>query len=166
MQLKTKAKLSSLAPLSTSQLREKYAEIFGEPTRSQNRRWILRRIAWRLQSLDEGSLSSRALKRARELACEQDLRLRAPAAGFGQSDEHDIVASLDVPQSIREGRDPRLPLPGQVIPRKYKGRTHLITVLTGGFEYQGKVYRSLSAIARAITGSNWNGYKFFNLIKD
>lgn len=162
MELKTKERLAGIRKMTTNQMREKYVEIFNEQTRSCNRQWMLRRIAWRLQSLDEGSLSSRGIRRARELACEQDIRVIPPSA---RASKLPVDRSLSVPQSFNT-RDPRLPLPGQVISRKYKGYAYLVTVLHNGFEFDGKVYRSLSAIARAITGSCWNGYYFFNLTKD
>ena len=56
-------------------------------------------------------------------------------------------------------------MPGAVLAREYKGRTVLVTVLPKGFEYEGEVYRSLSAVAHAVTGTHWNGYHFFNLVK-
>ena len=58
-------------------------------------------------------------------------------------------------------RDRRLPIPGAMIKKEYKGRPLEIKVLEKGFEYEGKIYRSLSAIAKAITGIHWNGYLFF-----
>jgi hypothetical protein len=56
-------------------------------------------------------------------------------------------------------------MPGAVLKRDYKGQTVIVTVLANGFEYNGKVYRSLSAVARAVTGTHWNGYHFFGLLK-
>jgi hypothetical protein len=56
-----------------------------------------------------------------------------------------------------------LPVPATVLTREYRGKTVLVTVLDRGFEYEGVVYRSLSAVARAVTGSHWNGYGFFGL---
>jgi hypothetical protein len=63
-------------------------------------------------------------------------------------------------------RDQRLPLPGTVLTRDYKGQTVQIRVLENGFEYDGEVYRSLSAVAKAITGTHTNGYLFFRLRKE
>jgi len=60
-------------------------------------------------------------------------------------------------------RDRRLPIPGTVISKVYKGTIIDVKALDKGFEYAGKVYRSLSAIARAVTGQHWNGYLFFCL---
>jgi hypothetical protein len=63
----------------------------------------------------------------------------------------------------RKPRDPRLPAPGAVIHKYYKGRNCLVTVLDKGFEYEGACHKSLSAVANEITGSHWNGFEFFGL---
>jgi hypothetical protein len=57
----------------------------------------------------------------------------------------------------------RLPLPGTLITRQYKGRQIQVKVVADGFEFEGEFYKSLSAVAKKITGSHWNGFKFFNL---
>jgi hypothetical protein len=67
--------------------------------------------------------------------------------------------------TLRISADRRLPMPGTVLTRQYKGRTVVVTILPNGFEYEGKVYRSLSAVATAVTGTHWNGYHFFNLLQ-
>lgn len=59
--------------------------------------------------------------------------------------------------------DPRLPTPGNVITRTYKGHEIIVKVLKDGFEFQGRIYRSLTAIADEVTGSHWSGYRFFGL---
>jgi hypothetical protein len=66
---------------------------------------------------------------------------------------------------ISPGRDERVPPPGAVLVRVFKGCEHRVTVRANGFEYAGEVYRSLSAVAHAISGSHWNGYHFFGLGK-
>src|SRR5438034_806350 len=62
-------------------------------------------------------------------------------------------------------RDPRLPSPGTVLTRPYRGRTIAVTVLESGFEYEGRRFDSLTAVAKAVTGSHWNGLEFFGLTK-
>jgi Protein of unknown function (DUF2924) len=62
--------------------------------------------------------------------------------------------------------DRRLPLPGSVLARIYKGETLVVKVLSAGFEYEGEFYKSLSAVAKKITGSHCNGYLFFSLIEE
>ena len=68
-------------------------------------------------------------------------------------------------EHIDGNRDIRLPMPGTRLKRKYKGHVYEVEVLDKGFAYDGEVYRSLSAIAQAITGSHWNGYLFFGIDK-
>ncbi len=63
-------------------------------------------------------------------------------------------------------RDSRIPPPGTVLTREYRGQTLRVTILDRGFEYDGKVYRSLTAIAQAVTGTHWNGLAFFGLVGD
>ena len=66
---------------------------------------------------------------------------------------------------FRPSHDRRLPLPGSILTRRYKGRTVAVTVLDQGFDYQGEIYRSLTAVAKAVTGTHWNGYHFFRLAR-
>jgi hypothetical protein len=135
-------------------LRQRYAEVFGEyPPRTGNKIWLLRRILWRLQALAEGDLSERAKRQAALLANDADLRLAPPRAAMGT-----VITSLDRPH------DPRLPPIGTVVNRRYKGRHHTVQILASGFLYQDATYRSLSAVAKAITGSHCNGYLFFRLL--
>jgi hypothetical protein len=152
--------ISELESMTARELRERYAEVFGEPSRSGNRRWLVRRIAWRLQALAEGGLSERARRRAEELARDEDLRARPP---------RDRGPALGVNLATVSGRlvrrDARLPIPGTVLTRDFKGQRYRVLVLNDGFEYDGEVYRSLSAAAHAISGSHWNGYLFFGLTK-
>lgn len=145
-------------------LKERYTEVFGEACRSGNRRFLVRRIAWRLQAIREGGLSERALKRAAELADDADMRVRPPkgaivepAASRGAS----RPARADVAPIT--ARDPRLPRAGTVLKRSYKGRGLVVKVLDEGFEFEGERYRSLTAVARKVTGTGWNGMHFFGL---
>jgi Protein of unknown function (DUF2924) len=147
------AELSALERLSVAQLRGRCAELFGEATRASNRVWLVRRIAWRLQALAEGDLTARARQRAAELACDADLRLLPPRAA---------IASPG-PMSTPRRADPRIPCAGTLLTRRYKGAVLQIRVLERGFAYDGRVFTSLSAVARAITGSHCNGLLFFRL---
>jgi len=152
-------RVAALKRMTAGELREEYVRVFGEESRSGNRQFLWKRIAWRLQELDEGGLSERAKRRARELARDADLRFRAPKGVF---DAKPAVAT----GKLRTTHDRRLPMPGAVITREYRGRTITVTVLEDGFEHDGEVYRSLTAIAKAVTGSHWNGYHFFGLGKN
>jgi hypothetical protein len=147
--------LVALERMTASQLQARYAEVFGEPSRSGNRQWLLRRVAWRIQALAEGGLSERARQRAAELARDADVRVVPPRAGNG-------LGRPTSPTSLRLTANG--PAPGTVLTRVYHGVEHRVTVLPDGFEYNGMRYRSLSAIASAITGSHWNGRLFFGLV--
>lgn len=158
--------VAALEKMSVGQLRERYAEVFGEAARSGNRQWLLRRVAWRIQALAEGDLASRAIEHARrragELARDADLRLRPPNGPVTPALVHGGVASAPMPIH----RDERVPPPGTILTRQFKGVVHRVAILPNGFEYDGEVYRSLSAVAHTITGSHWNGMLFFGLTKN
>jgi hypothetical protein len=148
--------VAALERLTVGRLRQRYAEVFGEPTRTSNRVWLVRRIAWRLQANAEGGLDERARRRAAELANDADLRVTAPKRSAGQAE----------PEADRERlavSDPRLPPAGTVLARPYKGEVLRVTVRPEGFEFRDEVYRSLSAVAKAATGMHCNGFAFFGL---
>jgi hypothetical protein len=130
-----------------------------EETRSNHKQFLFRRIAWRLQALAEGGLSERAKRRALEIANDADLRIRAPKTAFRgntmQPEERTATTCFNT------GRDPRLPVPGTLLTRRFKGRTVAVEVLEDGFRYDGTVYKSLTAIANLVTGAKWNGFEFF-----
>ena len=153
------AEIEHLRTLKTGASRARYQELFGAATHSSNKQFLFRRIAWRLQARAEGDLTERVLRRAAEIADEADLRLRAPRS---------FVAELSPePRRItaprRPSRDWRLPPVGTTLTRQYRGQTVLVLIREDGFEYQGRPYRSLSAIARQVTGTRWNGLAFFGL---
>jgi hypothetical protein len=150
------ATTKALGNLTVPELKRRYAEVFGEPTRTNHKQYLVKRIVWRMQALREGGLSERARRRALELADDAEIRLSAPRAtarGPGTT----VAAAFDA------GRPASFPKPGAVIRRAYKGRAVVVRVLPRGFEYEGEVYRSLTAIARKITGAHWNGVSFFGL---
>lgn len=151
--------ISRLPNMSPKQLRAKYLEVFGEPTRSGNKQHLVKRVAWRMQALAEGDLSERARRRATELACDADVRTTRPKPPPPSPDGSGLTKTVKAVFSD----DDRLPVPGTEITREYKGRMLRITVMPNGFEYEGEVYRSLSAVAKAITGTHANGYQFFRL---
>ena len=158
--------IAALQAMTVKELREKHAEVFGDPTRSGHRQYLVRRIAWRIQSLAEGDLSERARRRAMQLARDQDIRTTMPRGhAVPVPNTPEDASERTKIEQISIASDDRLPLPGNVLDRKYKGKTHIVTVLTRGFEYDGEVYRTLSAVAKAITGTHWNGYHFFKLGK-
>jgi hypothetical protein len=157
MRINVAKEVAHLGKLGTADLRARYAEVFGEPTRSGNRPWLVKRIAWRLQALAEGGLSDRARQRAEELARDADLRLRPPAEiATGR-----FARATPTPCTIPFKADQRVPAPGTILTRRYKGEDLRVQVLADGFEYDGQVYGSLSAVAKAVTGTHCNGYHFF-----
>jgi len=153
--------IAALGRLSLADLRHRYAELFGEPARSCHKPHLVRRIAWRLQALAEGGLSERARHRADELAHEADLRLTAPRPTAADATTQAALRAA----SVAGTADERLPRPGTILTRKYKGTLLRVQVLPQGFEFAGTRYRSLSAVAKAITGSHCNGFLFFRLAR-
>jgi hypothetical protein len=151
--------IESLRRASMTDLRKKYREVFQDETRCTHREHLFRRIAWRLQALAEGDLSERARERAKEIAQDSDLRINAPRDFFTVGGEQ-VQTTRD---QNRRQQDRRLPLPGALLNRKWKGHSVLVEVLAKGFRYENRHYSSLSAIATEITGTRWNGLAFFGL---
>jgi hypothetical protein len=148
--------IEGLRRLTVGGLRAKYLEVFGEESRSNHKDFLFRRIAWRIQANAEGGLSERARRRALEIANDADLRVSAPKTGTSHNVAHRTTVG-----AINGARDKRLPEPGTLLTREFKGQTFVVKVLADGFEYEGRAYRSLSAIAGEITGTRWNGFLFF-----
>jgi Protein of unknown function (DUF2924) len=150
--------VAALQRLTTKELRDRYAELFGEQTHANNKAWLVKRLAWRLQARAEGGLSERALRRAAELADDADLRLSPPRPQLPMAAPGHTASA-----PFKNSADYRLPLPGTTINRAYKNKNLQVHVLQQGFEFEGAVYKSLSAVAKAITGSHCSGYLFFGL---
>jgi hypothetical protein len=151
--------LAVLPRLTVADLRCRYAQVFGEATRVGNKAWLVKRIAWRLQALAEGDLSERARQRAAGLANDADLRLSPPRPAPTIP-----VAVADRPARLPGKRNDRRPPVGTILTRPYKGTTVQVRVLEHGFVHRGTIYPSLSAVAKAITGSHCSGYLFFRLL--
>jgi hypothetical protein len=149
----TRTELAALGAMTVGELAEKFRELFGVPTRTRNKDYLRKRIAWRIQEQREGGLSPRALARIAELAPQAPARWRDPIQGA----ERQESAAAGKPWI----RDPRLPAPGATLTRIHDGTEHRVTILEDGFEYRGKRHRSLSQIASLITGTPWNGFRFF-----
>jgi hypothetical protein len=149
--------VAALQRLGVQTLRGRYAEVLGEETPARNKVWLLKRIAWRLQALAEGDLSERARKRAAELANDADLRSGPPRS------QRQAAPEPERPRVLPYRPGGRLPPPGTVLTRPYKGDVVQVKVLEHGFEYAGEVYQSLSAVAKGVTGSHCNGFLFFKL---
>jgi hypothetical protein len=147
--------LQKLARMPVQQLRARYREVYGQEPRSGHRQHLVRRIGWRLQVLAQGDLTERAVRRAQELAKDADLKTQVPV---------DWMPAVK-PLVPAVGRDRRLPAAGSVLRRQYREAMVEVKVLAAGFEYKGKRYDSLSAVAREVTGTRWNGLLFFGLSK-
>src|SRR5450631_752143 len=147
---------------SVTGLQKRYRELFQEEARSRHREHLFRKIVWRLQALAEGQLSERARARAREIADDADLRVVAPKSFFSLGGEPVAIIPRDQSKKIN---DPRLPMAGTILRRSWKGQTILVEVLPKGFRYENRQYPSLSNIAFEITGTRWNGFAFFGLMR-
>jgi hypothetical protein len=117
----------------------------------------LRRIGWKLQAIALGSLTEAAMNRACAIA--SDVRFADPDSLRPES------KSRSKRKQNRRQRDKRQPEPGSELTRIYKDRRIVVKVNASGFEFGGRQYASLSAVARAATGTQWNGLVFFGLAK-
>ena len=144
--------IMALKNATAEKLLKRYKELYGEDATGTHKTYLWRKIAYKLQEQEHGDLSAKAKGKLKALIEEFDpinnkaLRPDKPAAN----------------QSLLV-KDKRLPIPGTVITKKYKGTNYQAKVLEKGFEYNGKIYKTLSAISKEITGAHWNGYLFFNL---
>ncbi len=150
--------LLALGRMTMSELRAKYREALGEETASRNAPYMRKKIAWRIQELAQGGVSERAQARIKAIQQTAPLRERPPAPRAASTTAA-VVEAVE-----RVARDPALPAIGTVLRKEHRGQVHEVTVAQGGFVYRGKTYSSLSAIAKAITGTSWNGRLFFGLI--
>lgn len=155
MNLDIEKEVAALRQMTTGKLCDRYADVFGESTRTRHRAYMIRKIAWKLQARAEGDLSERARRRAEELARDSELRLMPPK-------ELDPSFTPEAMSAV-VALDPRLPMPGTSIAREYKGRSILVHVLQDGFAFEGQRFKSLTAVAKKITGTHCNGYRFFGL---
>jgi hypothetical protein len=147
----------SLAREPLPSLRTRYEALWKERCRSNNRDFLIKRIVWKTQEVAQGGLSERARQRARELMSDAPFRVRMPKA----EPARELIRGETIRAKFEVG-GPIL-VPGSVLRREYKGREIVVRVLPKGFEYRGSIYRSLSAIANEITGSHWNGQRFFGV---
>jgi Protein of unknown function (DUF2924) len=146
------AEMERLRSMKLAELRERYCELYGEQATSAHRQHLVRRIAWRWQALQQGDISERARRRALEIANDADLKTQVPSRW---------AQALTVRRAA--ARNPRLPAIGSLLQREYRGRRIVVEVLADGFQYEGRRYGSLSAVAQAATGTHWNGLVFFGL---
>jgi hypothetical protein len=132
------AQIATLKGKSAAELRDMWRELFDREPPVLGRRYLEDRIAFRVQELHYGGLSNRARRKL------------------------DALADQLEPKAARR-RDPGRPVAGTQLRREWQGVEHVVTVREHDFEYDGRPYRSLSAVARQIAGSRWNGWTFFGL---
>ncbi|XZE55112.1 DUF2924 domain-containing protein [Planctomycetaceae bacterium SH139] len=158
MKLNIAKEVARLQKMTCGELRVQFATVTGETTNAKNRKWLIRRIVWRMQALVEGGLSSDAINRIRELADGADLRVTSPATR--RLSDNAGKRTRVLPTGTQSATTP---LPGTLITRVYKGREIRVRVTPGGFEHEGELFGSLSAVAKHVTGSHWSGNRFFKL---
>ncbi len=146
----------ALEALTLPQLRGKHLELFGSESRTKNKAFLKKKLAWRIQERAEGGLSTEAKNRLAELA-----PALLPVRAESKRRPVKPAATILAPKAAR---DARLPAIGTVLQRDYQGVVHEVEVLAQGFRFRGRVHHSLSSIAKIITGTNWNGFLFFGLI--
>jgi hypothetical protein len=133
------AQLAALKSARIADLKARWRDLFDTEPPPYNRRFIEHRLAYRIQELAYGGLKLETVERLDALADEIDGKLS------------------------RRRRIENRPISGTRLIREWKGVEHHVTVRDDDFEYQGRPYQSLSAVARAITGTRWNGLVFFGL---
>jgi len=156
--------IEELATLDVAALQKRHAAFFGKEPPCGHRQYLFRKLAWHVQAKAEGGLPASALELAKSIALDTPLRIRiltnAGRQRAGKPLDHSCTTTIE------PAHDARTPLPGGLIVKQYRGRTHVVTVLDDGFQYEGCRFSSLSAIALAITGTKWNGYLFFGCTKE
>lgn len=135
------ARLAALKMAPATELKKQWRELFDSAPPPFNRRFLESRLAYRIQELAYGGLKPETIRRLERLGEELD---------GGDRTKSRVRADL-------------MPIAGTRLIREYQGVEHMVTVTADGFEWHGRPYKSLSAIARAITGTRWNGWVFFGL---
>lgn len=161
------AQVVALNQMTVAQLRERWQEVFGEATTQRHKQYLIKRIAWELQRRESGQeLSPEAKQRLYEL--QEEFRNSPPETWFKGARHNRPPAKAATPARAkrRPVTAPAAPREGAVLTRTYKGRQITVTVRGDReFEWDGEVYSSLSAAAKAITGSHCSGNAFFGLTR-
>jgi hypothetical protein len=137
--------IAELREMRVPDLMVRYEEVHGKPPRVKHREWLWRRIAWKIQEQKYGGLSIAARRRLDELIAELDLPFRTAA--------RTTTARLSTKQ----------PVLGTMLCRTWRDREVRATAVEGGWEHDGVVYKTLSAVANAITGTHTSGPRFFGV---
>ena len=162
MAINVAKKVATLRHMTVSDLRDRYNDVFGEDTHVRNKQWLIKRIAWKLQANAEEDISERARRLAHQIAMETDIRTSLPRVNRPATTETLETATT----TISPPADDRIPLPGAALVKTYKGLSIQVMVRPNSFEFEGTQYKSLTAIARVVSGQkNINGFQFFGLCK-
>ena len=145
-----------LQSLPAKDLTLRYAALFGAPPRSTNTAWLRRQVAWKLQEQALGGLSDRGKARLAELSAQLHLPIAPAATRASRGTQAPSPAAARRP-------DPDTPMVGTTLVRRWHDQDLRVEVREHGFEWNGTLYSSLSAVAKAITGAAWNGRLFFGL---
>lgn len=150
--------IQALEAMTVKQLQAKHIELYGFATRNKNKRQLFKRLAWRVQELKWGGVRQDVLDYLRSIEDDRDARFLPPR--IPKVSPNAPRKSVKLPRSER----PAMPPTGTILEREFGGHVHRVTLLDDGVEYQGRRFRSLSGVAREITGTNWNGKRFFGLV--
>jgi hypothetical protein len=156
------AQVVALTHLSVAELRVKWKELFGKETDQRHKQYLVKRIAWEMQRRHFGSeLSAEAKQRLDEL--QEEFRTTPPTEWF-RGAKHNKAPASPPPKGPRPVRAAKAPKVGTVLARDYRGTKVVVTVRGDReFEWRGQIYKSLSAVATAITGAHMSGPAFFGL---
>ena len=156
------AQVLALQQMTLTELRLKWQQLTGEPTTQRNKAYLVKRCAWELQRQHfGGELSPAARQRLDELQAE--FRTSPPSQWF-RGARHNRAPAPPHASARQPVRSPREPVLGTIFTRQYKGRQIVVAVRgVREFEYEGQIFRSLSAVAKAVTGSHLSGHAFFGL---
>ena len=149
-----------IAGMQPHELQRLYKRIFGRTIPSGSSEQARRKIAWHVQAEREGDLPQSVRHHALAIAKEASLRIHIRSGSTGSPLPNATVTGLV------SDYDSRLPMPGSIIVKEHRGKTVVVRVLDTGFEYDGQRFTSLSAIAKMVTGTKWNGFLFFGLVKE
>ena len=156
------AQVRALEDMNVTQLRVRGREIFGQETKQRHRRYLIKRLAWKLQEDQLPKLTPE--QEARVAEYRREYEAMPPERWFPNAGRDSKSNAPEKPRSRTRNR--RLPLPGSLLTRTFKGREIAVKVRDDGFEYGGRVFRSLSGVAREVTGTSWNGFVFFGIDGD
>ena len=156
------AQVVALTHMSLPELREKWKELTGQETTQRHKGYLVKRCAWELQRQHfGGELSAEAKARLEEL--QQEFRDNPPETWFKGARANRAPTS-STPKRSRAVRNPAAPKSGTILTRDYRGTKVVVTVRgEREYEWRGEIYKSLSAVANAVTGSHVSGNAFFGL---